>query len=229
MRKDILARKDDISRWISENRSKAFMCRELRCKPLVLENCLRSLNITYKGNMGLKGVPHVQQRLSALEYMQSDSVHFHKLKKKLIDEGLKEDKCESCGLTEWMGEKMPTELHHKDGNRYHNTLDNFAVLCCNCHKLADDALHGRNKKKRRPLYVKKYENLAAYHQASRETYHNAQQQYIPLVMASGIDFGKFGWVTKLSAIINQRPQKVHQWMKRFMPDFYHKECFKRIS
>jgi hypothetical protein len=32
MRTDILEKKEQILQWISENRSKAFMCRELNCK-----------------------------------------------------------------------------------------------------------------------------------------------------------------------------------------------------
>lgn len=44
---------------------------------------------------------------------------------------------------------------------------------------------------------------------------------------SNIDFSKFGWVTKVSIIIDKRPQKVNLWMKRNMPEFYETQCFKR--
>ena len=42
-------------------------------------------------------------------------------------------KCENCGLTEWLGEPINLEVHHIDGNRSNNELDNLKLLCPNCH------------------------------------------------------------------------------------------------
>lgn len=50
---------------------------------------------------------------------------------------------------------------------------------------------------------------------------------IKIVLNSGIDFSKFGWVSKLSKLINIIPQKCNQWMKKYMLDFYTEKCFKR--
>lgn len=33
MRKDILEKKDQILEWIDQNQPKAFICRQLNCKP----------------------------------------------------------------------------------------------------------------------------------------------------------------------------------------------------
>jgi hypothetical protein len=55
MRQDIVYNKEKILNWIIENKSKAFICRELKCKPLTLDSHLKKMNIIYKGNMGLKG------------------------------------------------------------------------------------------------------------------------------------------------------------------------------
>ncbi len=41
MRKDILGQKNKIQQWISEEKSKAFICRELHCKPDTLETYLK--------------------------------------------------------------------------------------------------------------------------------------------------------------------------------------------
>lgn len=57
-------------------------------------------------------------------------------KKLLIERGIKENKCECCGLSEWIGKPIPLELHHKDFNHYNNSLDNLQVLCANCHMQA---------------------------------------------------------------------------------------------
>ena len=37
-----------------------------------------------------------------------------------------------------MVEPIPLELHHKDGNRYNNQLDNLMLLCPNCHALTEN-------------------------------------------------------------------------------------------
>lgn len=42
-------------------------------------------------------------------------------------------KCERCGLTEWIGEPIPLETHHKDGDKTNNESNNLELLCPNCH------------------------------------------------------------------------------------------------
>ena len=56
-----------------------------------------------------------------------------KLKIRLLEENIKEHKCECCGLTKWNGLDIPLELHHKDGNRHNHNLENIQLLCPNCH------------------------------------------------------------------------------------------------
>ena len=46
-------------------------------------------------------------------------------RKRLIEDGIKEAKCERCGNSEWMGMPIPLELHHIDFNHYNNSLDNL--------------------------------------------------------------------------------------------------------
>lgn len=55
------------------------------------------------------------------------------LKKRLIKEGLKEYKCEKCGITNWNGDEIVLELHHINGNHFDNRLENLQILCPNCH------------------------------------------------------------------------------------------------
>ncbi len=58
-----------------------------------------------------------------------------RLRKRLVDAGYKQNKCEDCGIENWRGEKITLELHHKDGNHTNNKLENLAILCPNCHSL----------------------------------------------------------------------------------------------
>ena len=50
-RYDIINKKDLIIKWISENKPKAHICHELKCKPLTLDMYLKKWGIDYKGNM----------------------------------------------------------------------------------------------------------------------------------------------------------------------------------
>lgn len=131
---DILERKDEILQWIEEHQSKAFIAKQLNCKPTTLNNYLDKMGISYEGNKGSKGKPHNNQYVSALEYIKKTSgISTHRLKLKLIKDGIKEAKCEICGLSEWQGKPIPLELHHKNGNHYDNTLENLEIVCPNCH------------------------------------------------------------------------------------------------
>ena len=67
------------------------------------------------------------------------------LKRRLLKEGLLEDKCLICGLTEWCGMEISLHLDHINGNKYDNTLKNLRILCPNCHSQTSTYC-GRNAK-----------------------------------------------------------------------------------
>ena len=79
------------------------------------------------------------------EYLSGVPIQSHKLKLRLISEGIKQHKCEKCGITEWNGQPTPIELDHIDGNRHNNTIENLRILCPNCHAQTS-TYRGRNKK-----------------------------------------------------------------------------------
>lgn len=54
------------------------------------------------------------------------------LRKKLIEEGMQYE-CKECGLKEWNGKKISLELDHIDGDARNNNVNNFRLLCPNCH------------------------------------------------------------------------------------------------
>lgn len=127
MRTDILERKAEIQQWIDEGQSKAYMARQLGCNPKTINSVLERLGLQYEGNQSGKGISKPNGcKLTLLEYLeQSSDIQSNKVRKKLLDEGYKEHRCERCGLTEWLNEPIPLELHHIDGNRLNNQISNY--------------------------------------------------------------------------------------------------------
>ena len=72
------------------------------------------------------------------------------LKLRLIKEGLKAERCECCGLIDWRGASLSMELHHINGDRLDNRLENLELLCPNCHSQTDTYSGRRGHRRRGP-------------------------------------------------------------------------------
>lgn len=71
------------------------------------------------------------------KYRKISSLRPHLLK-------LKSEQCENCGLTTWLNSPISLEVHHINGDRTDNRLENLQALCPNCHSFTDNY---RNKKR----------------------------------------------------------------------------------
>jgi DNA-binding CsgD family transcriptional regulator len=65
------------------------------------------------------------------------------LKQRLLSAGLKDGSCERCGIAEWRGQPLSMALHHINGDRLDNRIENLELLCPNCHSQTD-TYSGRN-------------------------------------------------------------------------------------
>ena len=74
------------------------------------------------------------------------------LKHRLMKEGLKTNRCEICGITEWLGRPLNMQLHHVNGNGADNRLENIKFLCGNCHSQTD-TYGGRNGHRRSKAHL----------------------------------------------------------------------------
>lgn len=61
------------------------------------------------------------------------------LNRALNEKGVKY-KCSNneCNITEWLGNKISLQIHHKDGDKYNNLISNLCYLCPNCHTQTDN-------------------------------------------------------------------------------------------
>jgi len=156
------------------------------------------------------------------------NIHNYIIKKKLLAAGIKTNKCEICGQNEkWNGLHLIMQLDHVNGISTDHRLENLRLICPNCHTQTSTYCGKNNKLAGKGKYRKKYKDRKEYYQKTKQNYKEEQSKYIDIVLNSDIDFSKFGWVSKVAKIINQKPQKISKWMKNIMPEFYKNKCYKR--
>lgn len=116
------------------------------------------LRFTYKRNTMCDYHPRIETKDILVE--KSTYRNATKLKNRLIEEGLKEYRCERCKNTEWEGEPIPLQIHHMNGVHTDNRLENIQLLCPNCHSLTDTYAgknaNRKNRTKHNKIISKKY-------------------------------------------------------------------------
>lgn len=126
----------------------------MHCKPLTLESYLTKLNIVYKGNQGGRGRKSLKQKPATDYLYKGSTISTHSLKLKLIRDGIKVAECDSCHINSWLNGSVPLELHHINGDRHDNRLENISLLCPNCHALTDNHAGKAQKNLERKLKSK---------------------------------------------------------------------------
>lgn len=125
--------------------SKSAIAQALGCSHTTFNRLLIDFNIWYEGTQGYTNKTHhsyvpLEQYLKESKKPQTYMIH-----RKLLYEGYKDAVCENCGRREWMNAPIPLELHHKDGNHLNVSIDNFQLLCPNCHALTNN-FKGKGKR-----------------------------------------------------------------------------------
>jgi hypothetical protein len=90
----------------------------------------------YSPNQGRKGVSRYAKTSTNLnEILDGKHPNYQtfKLKNRLLKEGLIENKCSKCNISEWNNTPINCELDHINGIRHDHHLSNLRMLCPNCH------------------------------------------------------------------------------------------------
>lgn len=145
MRNDIDAKRDWIIAELERGVPRLELCRVLACRYDTLAARLKKWHCTAKNQAG-KGIARPARQTSLEEYLApgGPGISSAKLREKLIEAGVKERKCEECGLESWRGMALPLELDHLNGNHFDNRLENLRIKCPNCHSQAPTNA-GKNK------------------------------------------------------------------------------------
>ena len=91
----------------------------------------------YKTNQAGKGIKKKDNgnKIPLIEILEGKHPYYQtlKLKKRLLSEGLIENKCEICGITEWNNNHLSMQLDHIDGDSHNHKIENLRMVCPNCH------------------------------------------------------------------------------------------------
>lgn len=83
---------------------------------------------------GHKLIPNTGFRLENILAGKHPGYSSSKLKRRLIEAGIKEDRCEECGSgNTWNDKPLTLQLDHKNGDPSDHQLENLQILCPNCH------------------------------------------------------------------------------------------------
>ena len=133
----------------------AELCRRLGLNPegsnpKTLKKKLNEFNVDYSHFTGQRWNENPNNPIYRGKYLpnlcEHSSLSSANVKELVYRLGLKENKCEKCGLSEWQGEPLICELYHINGDSTDNRIENLIILCPNCHSQTDN-FRSRNRKK----------------------------------------------------------------------------------
>ena len=85
-----------------------------------------------------------------LEQLLRSGKSRYNIKHRLIRAGLLQNRCDQCGISEWLGKPLVAHIDHINGIKDDHRLENLRMLCPNCHSQTA-TYGGHNARRNRPL------------------------------------------------------------------------------
>lgn len=185
----------------------------------VLKNKLNSYGIDYH----FLDEKSISKKLELDEILVNGKNYSSKrLKDRLIKAGIKEDVCEICGISEWMGKKLTLQLHHINGVHNDNRLENLQILCPNCHSLTDNFGNKKTKEiKLCPDCGKEINNKSTYCKNCAPKHKHHQSKCPSKEELSGLIF-KYSFV-EIGKKYGVSDNAVRKWCKKYNLPFTKRE------
>lgn len=209
------------------NKSKVYQITDEEFKELIANNysysdCLRKLGL---GTRGGHSTDVIKKRIKELgctteHFKQTNSSGWiphklvledvfsqnsctnssHTVRKLVLRHNLLPYKCALCGITEWAGKPISLQLHHENGIKTDNRLENLKFLCPNCHAQTDN--YGSKNKQtisdKTEFSVEKTKKEIITKRPDKETLESLINNH------TNVEIGK---------IYNVEPQTISKWIK----------------
>lgn len=101
----------------------------------------------FRGQGWSRGLRRPSTRVKPLEeiLVEGSTAKSGHVRQRLLRAGLKQPRCEMCGLAEWRGDPISLELDHINGDHTDNRLENLRILCSNCHATTENVVREEQK------------------------------------------------------------------------------------